>query len=248
MDTRVSGNEQIFCYDQFKEGTKREECAREDLIKVFDFADVDGDGILKGEEVTRAYNTNGHYPGEKISDQYMVNNDMVNTYYDKDGNGEISKEELEERMEIQNKYSQLMREYKEKRREVYYGSQPYEGDIALGVLGTFAAYVGKNIPKWGEKYRMPSSQQYAKAGIVLKNPKYHNFINSLACGKPAKIFGKFMLGFGLLGAAVGISDFVLGKISDYKLEKVKNEYSNKFNKLAEEYPNNDYAKELSHRY
>ena len=154
------------CYSPFliKNGMKREELRYADELKVFDYADIDKDGIIKDNEYNRMVCADGHYPGEKITDYTYYNE---NSWYtvDTDKDGEITKDELDEYVNITLATGLIKEEYREKIDETSFHDQ--KGSFVLGILGVTTSFLAQKALST----KVPAVEEYVKAGYTKETAK-----------------------------------------------------------------------------
>ena len=217
------------CYSPFliENGMKREGLNSFVAEKVFDFADKDGDGVLNGEEYNRAVCAKGYYPGQN----YPQFDEDVFKDIDTNGDGILSKAEMEEYVKIEIKNKQLTEEFKEQNAEISHHDK--KGSFAIGAMGAGAAL----FSAYYAQHPLPSSEQFAEFGIKVKRPKLLDFYN-----KGSGILTKLGIGVGLALAAAGITDILMANRNETKRKKLITEYSDKMYAVVEENPKSEYAK------
>jgi Ca2+-binding EF-hand superfamily protein len=228
------------CYSPFliKNGMKREELRYAYELKVFDYADIDEDGIIKDNEYNRMVCADGHYPGEKITDYtYYDENDWYTVDTNKDG--EITKDELDEYVNITLATRLIKEEYREKINETSFHDQ--KGSFVLGILGVTTSFLAKKALST----KVPAVEEYVKAGYTKETAKK---LTNILAHKGLRIFGKVGMALGIIIAGLSAIDIYQGNKEDAKRNALKYEYANKMSSATAAFPDSEYAKNLNNEF
>ena len=236
MTEKILYNGKAYAPFLIENGMKRDSLTREEELKVFDYADENGDRILNGNEFNKAICASGHYPGEKNTDRSYYNKEEWNKF-DKNQDGEITKEELDEYVNLEVKYELIKEEFSRKNSEIQHHDK--ESSLLLGGLGLATSVIAK-ICKNESKKLLPA-KTLAENGIQLKHPKFYEFLRT---SKVHKYLDNFGIVFGLVVSCLAITDIIMGNNNEKKRNILKHEYSEKMYNIVEENPNSERAKQL----